>query len=522
MKLLEILSPKGSQLPEGLLDNKNYVVIEQFNKTRPLNFGLIGVDNELTNNIEFSKQNWSKIKLSVEKLQSRIYRASRSNNFKTVNKLQDLMIRSHESKLLAIWQITHVNKGRKTPGVDEYLPKNNIELNILYNQINFKNYSPIPVKRIYIPKPNGKLRPLGIPSIMDRIMQLIVKFALEPEWEAKFEPNSYGFRPGRCTMDAICAIWKVSKGTSWFLDADITGCFDNISHDSLLQRIPKFASIIRLWLKSGYLEYDKYHNTDAGTPQGGVISPLLANIALDGLERLFGCFNSRGNYSKPRDKGSLNKRISLIRYADDFVVSAPDKERIEQYILPKISLFLKERGLSLNLEKPRIVHLSDGFDFLGFTIRKFKNKLITQPKSDNIKRMMDKVRKLLDQYRSMKTVALITKLKPIFRGWANYYRYCNASKTFSKIDHLFWLCIYPWCVRRHPNKGKRWIVQKYFHTIGNNHWVFGELVKLKSGKSVLYYLPKMAWTTIERFVQVRILTSPFDRTQASYWIQKRK
>jgi RNA-directed DNA polymerase len=307
--------------------------------------------------------NWSTVERNVRRLQERIYRATERQEWKKVKHLQKLLVRALSNKLLAIRRVTQENRGKRTAGVDGVIcdtPEARMQL--LRDGLTLNEYRPKPVRRVYIPKSDGKRRPLGIPTVKDRVMQAIVKAALEPEWEARFEANSYGFRPGRSTMDAITAITTTlsQQGSSrWLLDADIKGCFDAIDHTALLARVPVFATVIRRWLKAGVVELGHYADTEAGTPQGGVISPLLANIALDGMERLFGSETPEGSPLPPARRKHPNTGISLIRYADDFVVTAPTREVLEAYVQPRITAFLAERGLTLSEAKTRVVHVTE-------------------------------------------------------------------------------------------------------------------------------------------------------------------
>ena len=469
---------------------------------------------------------WDKPKRRVRRLQERIFRATRDKDWAKVKNLQKLLVGSHSARLLAVKRITHENKGRYTPGIDGLIyatSEARMKLVEEVRQTNIFNYKCKPLRRVYIPKSSGDKRPLGIPTVKDRVMQMLVKLALEPEWEARFEPHSHGFRPGRRCMDAIWQIWNSIRvvGTyqksEWILDADISGCFDNINHDALLKRIPVFRRTIKRWLKSGIVEFGKYFQTKSGTPQGGIISPLLANIALDGMERLFGAENSKGNYTAPSNKRGENKGVSLIRYADDFVVMAPTRDRIITYVLPLLRDFLGERGMTLNDVKTKIIHRTDGFDFLGFTIRQYYGKgravCLAKPSKKAIKRHLEHIKAVISKNKQTKADELVSKLNPIIRGWANYYCYSSAKETFNYIDYRTWKMLWQWCLRRHNDKGKRWIKHRYFMNIGNRKWIFGE----RKENTLLF---SRSFRAGVRYAPVKGYNSPYDANLREYWFKR--
>ena len=351
-------------------------------------------------------------------------------------------------------------------------------------------------------------------------MQMLMKIVLEPEWEAKFESHSYGFRPGRRCMDAIWQIWNTIRiignrqKSAWILDADISGCFDNINHDALLKRIPVFQRVIKRWLRSGIVEFGKYNQTKSGTPQGGIISPLLANVALDGMERLFGAENSKGNYMSPSTRRGGNKGVNIIRYADDFVVTAPTREIIISYVLPTLRNFLRERGLRLNEAKTRIVRREEGFDFLGFHIRQYRSKIrsvcLAKPSKKAIKRHLEQIKGAISNNKQMKADDLISKLNPIIRGWANYYCYSSAKETFNYVDYRIWLMVWQWCLRRHPKKGKQWVRHRYFMKIGKRDWIFGE----RKENTLLF---SRSFPAGVKYIPVKGYNSPYDSSLSVYW-----
>lgn len=459
--------------------------------------------------------NWTRVETNVRRLQGRIYRAAANNEPRKVQNLQKLMVRSMSAKLKAIRQVTQENSGKQTPGIDGVVcdtPQKRLEL--LNDGLRLKGYRPKPVKRYYIPKHSGGQRPLGIPTQKDRVMQAMVKLALEPEWESRFEANSYGFRPGRNTMDAITAIHTAmnrKNGSQWVLDADITGCFDNIDHTALLTRFPVFTTTIRRWLKAGVMEGGRSTPTEAGTPQGGVLSPLLANIALDGMERLFDGEASNGHPQRPSWKKGVNKGISLIRYADDIVAIAPSREVLEQHVRPRLETFLAHRGLHLSEGKTRTVQSTDGFNFLGFEIRRFQRALLTQPQKEKIIGHYRAIKTFLDQHKQSPAVQVIRDLNPKIRGWSNYYRHCAAKRAFRKLDHLVWHALWRWAKRRHPNKSAQWIRQRYFRTVGNRHGVFAE-----KKAQILWYQD----TPITRCPKVTGKSSPMNPALKAYWEQR--
>lgn len=455
---------------------------------------------------------WQQVNHHVRRLQARIVKATQEGRWNKVKALQRLLTHSFSGKALAVRRVTE-NQGKNTPGVDKVIwntPQK--KLNAVYS-LRQRDYHPQPLRRIYIPKKNGKKRPLGIPVMKCRAMQALYLLALDPVSETTADPNSYGFRPQRSTADAIEQCFNaLGKGWSpqWILEGDIKGCFDAISHDWLLAHIPMEKAMLRKWLKAGYMEKHVLHPTEEGTPQGGIISPVLANMTLDGLERLL-----RERYPKTTTTG-IAAKVNFVRYADDFIVTASSKEMLEQEIKPLIETFMKERGLELSQEKTCITHIEDGFDFLGQNVRKYKTgkryKLLIKPAQKNVHAHLEKIRDIVKKNQTLPAWKLIVFLNPIIRGWAQYHQHVVSSEIFSSVDDAIYQRLRRWMKRRHPKKSNEWITKKYFKTHEGNNWIFyGEV----DGQE--YRLAETARVPIKRHVKVKAEANPYNPEWETYY-----
>ncbi|WP_055496007.1 group II intron reverse transcriptase/maturase [Streptomyces sp. TP-A0356] len=462
------------------------------------------------------------VERDVRRLRQRIFAASQAGDLKKVRNLQKLMLRSRANALMGVRRVTEVNAGRKTAGVDGKVivsAQGKAEL-ADWVQRRTTPWSPRPVKRVYVPKNNGRRRPLGIPVIADRALQAVALNALEPEWEARFEPRSYGFRPGRGCHDAIKAIHQAGKGRSakrlWVLDADLEAAFDRLSHDHIYASLGSFPArgLVRQWLKSGVVEDNWFTPTEEGTPQGGVISPVLMNVALHGMETAAGVVYLRlGTDAAHVAAGSP----VVVRYADDLLALCHSREQAEQ-VKARLASWLKPRGLVFNEAKTRITHLNQGVDFLGFNIRRYRGKLLTKPSKDALRRIRKRLSAEMRALRGANSDGVIHTLNPIIAGWAAYYRIGVSSRAFQALDHHVWRLTYKWARLTHPNKLRRWVVNRYFGMFNparQDRWVFGS-------RDTGYYLRKFAWTKIVRHQLVTGTASPDDPSLTEYWARRRR
>jgi RNA-directed DNA polymerase len=474
----------------------------------------------------WNKLPWRKFEQHVYRIQKRIFRAEQRGETRAVHKLQKLLMKSRAARLLAVRRVTQENQGKKTAGVDgikSVSPKQRFLMAKSIHPPNWKSHKSLPVRRIYIPKP-GKTekRPLGIPVMVERAQQALVKSALEPEWEAKFEANSYGFRPGRSSQDAIAAIFiDIHQKDKYVLDADLKGCFDNISHSALLRKLntyPAMRQLIKNWLKAGLIDQGVFEQTPQGTPQGGVVSPLLANIALHGMETAL------------QQAYKYKERPNFVRYADDFVVLHPTLEGVEK-AKAELERWLQDIGLELKPSKTKITHTRTayqgnvGVDFLGWNVRQYPVgkthtgkdhtgkplgfKTIITPSKEAVQRHLDDVTNVIRKRRTASQGQLIKELNLKIRGWTNYHRTIVAGKTFQRCQYVLFHQLFRWACRRHPNKGKRWVASKYWH-VEEGTWTFTD------GRSKLW---THDLTKIQRHTKVKGTASPYDGNLL-YWSQR--
>jgi RNA-directed DNA polymerase len=461
--------------------------------------------------------NWRHAERNVRRLQTRIAQATQQGKWGKVKALQHLLTHSLSGKALAVRRVTE-NTGKRTAGVDGQTWNTPEQKATAIYTLRQRGYHPQPSRRVYIPKSNGKRRPLGILTMRDRAMQALYLLALDPVAETMADPNSYGFRKARSTADAIEACFIAlcqHDRAQWILEGDLRSCFDRISHAWLLAHLPMDKAILRKWLKAGYLENYQFHATEEGTPQGGIISPVAANMTLDGLERLLA-----SHFSKTSRVGQRAK-VNLVRYADDFIITGSSKELLEQEVKPLVKHFMRERGLELSPEKTVITHIEQGFDFLGQTIRKYQNgkhaKFFITPSKKNVKAFLVKVRTRIKQSRDETAGELIVALNPLIRGWALYHRHVVSKAVFHAVDHAIFQAIWSWAQRRHRNKTRRWIKDKYFPNTGSNRWVFTGVLKDEEGQVKVVRLFAASHVRIERHTKLRAEANPYDPAWETYF-----
>lgn len=463
---------------------------------------------------------WPKCYKTVERLQARIVKATQEGRWNKVKSLQHLLTHSLSGKALAVRRVTE-SRGKRTSGVDNELWSSSQDKLKALHSLKRRGYKASPLRRVKIPKSNGSFRPLSIPTMKDRAMQALYKLALDPIAETRADKHSYGFRAKRSTADAIEQCYTLFSrrcGAQWILEADIKGCFDNINHDWLLQHTPMDKDVLRKWLKAGYVEKGAIDTTEGGTPQGGVISPLLANLTLDGLGTLLSeKYPMKISSRKPAHK------VNFIRYADDFIITGRTKELLEREVIPIVKSFLSERGLWLSEAKTRITHIDEGFDFLGQTVRKYGGKLLIHPSKKSVKAFLKSIRVFVNRNKMMKHSILIEALNPRIRGWCQYHRHVVSSKTFAKTRHELWKILWKWARRRHPNKNAQWVKDKYFHHDGKRDWCFSAQVKdPKTGHIKRCSLYDPTRIPIRRHVKIKAECNPYDLSWKEYLKKRAK
>jgi RNA-directed DNA polymerase len=436
---------------------------------------------EKLTNVQLEKQwnniDWKKVEKHVNRLQARITKAVKECKWYLVKKLQYLVTHSYYAKMLAIRNPTQ-NTGKRTAGVDgETWSSPEAKMKAALS-LTDKKYVAKPLKRVYIEKHgSNKKRPLGIPTMYDRAMQSLYALALEPIAEATGDRTSFGFRKFRSTHDACEQVFFClcrENSPEWVLEGDIKGCFDNISHQWLIDNIPIDKSILKQFLKAGYVFDRQLFSTEAGTPQGGIISPILANITLDGIEKLLADkYHKKTKSGKQNSHRAANYKVNFSRYADDFIVTAKTEE-IAKEAKELIKDFLMDRGLELSDEKTLITHIDTGFDFLGWNFRKYKGKLLVKPSKKSIEKVTEKISDIIKTGKAWKQEHLIDALNPVIIGWTNYHQSAVSSETFHKMDYRIWNMLWHWAKRRHPEKSKHWIARKYWHRVGKRNWVFSD------------------------------------------------
>lgn len=458
---------------------------------------------------------WNKAEDAVKKLQARIVKAQKAGKWNKVKALQWTLTHSFYAKALAVKRVTS-NQGKNTSGVDKVRWSSDTAKYKAIDTLRRRGYNPLPLRRVHIKKSNGKLRPLGIPTMKDRAMQALYAMTLEPIAETSGDNFSYGFRKGRSTADAMVRIHTLLSrriSPEWVLEGDIKGCFDHISHEWLLANIPMDKAMLKKWLKCGFVFNGELFPTEEGTPQGGIISPILANMTLDGIQDLLA---SKFPVTIKNGK-EVRHKINLVRYADDFIVTGDSKEILRDKVKPLIAEFLAERGLTLSGEKTLVTHADDGFDFLGFNVRRYNGTLLTKPSKDRVKKFTAKIKEVIKRNASSTQHDLICTLNPIIKGWGEYCQFSAATETYRKVDNAIFQKIWRWCLRRHHNKGLGWIKNRYFHKIGNRDWVFSTE---ESGRNKQCSLITLTNTKIKKYPQLKAAYNPYDPAWDDYTEQR--
>jgi RNA-directed DNA polymerase len=462
--------------------------------------------------------NWDKVARNVKSLQCRIAKAIKRGKYFKAKALQWLLAHSFSAKLLAIKRVAS-NKGKRTSGVDKVLWDSPASKLKAVSTLKVNGYAALPLKRIYIPKKNGKKRPLGIPTMRDRAMQALYLLALEPVSETLADKHSYGFRPYRGCADAIAMCFTLlarKSSPQWILEADIKGCFDHIGHEWLLDNILLDKRILSQWLKSGFIDKNQLFPTNNGTPQGGIISPTLANMALDGMQNAIGHALNIRTWKNGKRVNNVHD-VHLVRYADDFVVTCSNPITLETIVKPAVMNFLKARGLELSTEKTKVTHIEQGFDFLGQNVRKYNGKLLIKPSGVSVSSIKGKIKAIISNNKSCKPESLIRLLNPVIRGWCNYHKHIVAKETFDDLDNFIFLSLWKWAIRRHPNKNRHWVKYKYFFSKGLRNWVFSAYV----AKGKIVNLLFACSIKIVRHVKILSDANPYFSIWDDYFVKRK-
>ena len=477
--------------------------------TEPKNSGAASHKTDAWDQID-----WKQAERTVRRLQTRIAKATQQGRWNKVRALQRLLTHSYSGKALAVKRVTE-NRGKRTAGVDGETWSTPNQKIAAIRRLRQRGYKPLPLRRVYIPKKHSpKLRPLSIPAMLDRAMQALYLQALSPVAETTGDTSSYGFRPKRSTADAIakCFILLSKKHSAkWVLEGDIRSCFDRISHEWLLANVPMDRLILRKWLKAGFMDKRTLYPSTDGTPQGGIISPTLANLALDGLQVLL------KQYFPVRAR----QKVNLVKYADDFIITGASREVLEQQVRPIVERFLAERGLELSPDKTVITHVEQGFDFLGQNVRMYRDKLLIKPSKASVHSVIRQVRSVIRSSGHLTTGDLIQRLNPVLRGWAQYHRHVVSSHAFRSLDNYVWHALYRWARHRHPNKSSRWILGQYFVPHDGKRHVFTGTAGTPAAPRTMRILHTSS-IPVRRHVLVRGQANPFDPADAAYFAHRRR
>ena len=507
---------KAGRLPRGNSSRKDMQNLQEMRKRQESAAPAACASSAEPN--RWQSIDWAGCEREVRKLQVRIVKALKANRVGRVRALQHILVNSFAAKALAVRRVTS-NKGGSTAGVDGVTWLTPAERYKAISSLTMRGYRPKPLRRVFIPKKNGKMRPLGIPTIKDRAMQALFLMALEPVTETLADRHSYGFRRYRSCADAIDQIYKClhsKHSAEWVLEGDIKGCFDHISHEWLLRNVVIDRQMLRKWLKTGVIERNVFHITDEGTPQGGIISPTLANATLDGMETLLDKHRTIRENGKTR-----SRKVNLVRYADDFIITGENREVLEN-VKQDLILFLRERGLELSEEKTLITHISDGFDFLGFNIRKYRDGLLIKPSKKSQKRLAEATHEVIHGMRSRRQADVIDRLNPKLAGWGNYYRYVSSKEVFSRTDHIIRMQLRRWALRRHNNKSHKWVRDRYWRKESTTGRVeFCDVRTDKKGNRIRHQLNHLADIPLMRYTKIKADANPFDPQYDEYFEQRR-